>query len=33
MGHTATGVLKRYLAEDELDLAMAHRKGSPMDNR
>jgi integrase/recombinase XerD len=32
MGHSTTEVLKRYLAEDEMDLAQAHRRGSPVDH-
>jgi len=32
MYHTTTEVLKRYLAEDETDLAAANRRGSMLDH-
>lgn len=33
MGHSSIEVLKRYLAQDEEDLAKAHAKSSPVDTK
>jgi hypothetical protein len=32
MGHAGLKILKRYLAQNDLDIQESHQRGSPVDN-